>query len=51
MELGEVTAGRRLGAAALDLLGRAGAPAPELEAAERLLGTEVLVGEKTKEDG
>jgi tetratricopeptide (TPR) repeat protein len=50
MELGEVTAARRLGAAALDLLGRAGAPAPELAAAERLLGTEVPVGERSKEE-
>lgn len=50
MELGEVTAARRLGAAALDLLARAGAPVPELEAAERLLGTETAVGERTKEE-
>ena len=51
MDLGEVTAGRRLGGAALDLLARAGAPAPELEAAERLLGSEVAVGERTEEGG
>ncbi len=51
MELGQVTAARRLGAAALDLLGRAGAPTPELEAAGRLLGTEVVIGERTREDG
>ena len=51
MELGEVTASRRLGAAALDLLARAAAPATELEAARRLLGTEMAVGERTREDG
>ena len=50
MELGEVTAARRLGAAARDLLGRAGAPTPELEEAERLLGTEMAVGERTKQE-
>ncbi len=50
LELGEVTAARRLGAAAHDLLARAGAAASELEAAERLLGNEVAVGERTNEE-
>ena len=50
LELGEVTAARRLGAAAHDLLARAGAAASELEAAERLLGNEVAVGELTNEE-
>lgn len=50
LDLGEVTAGRRLAAAALELLTRAGAPAAEVEAARRLRGTEVAVGDRTEED-
>ena len=45
LELGEVGTGRRLAGAAVDLLGRARAPAEEIEAARALLGTEVPVGE------
>ena len=45
LELGEVGTGRRLAGAAVDLLGRARAPADEIEAARALLGTEVPVGE------
>ncbi len=51
LELGEVTAARRLAAASLDLLARAEAPAGQLEAARALLGTEVAVGEGTEESG
>jgi hypothetical protein len=54
LELGDVTPARRLASAALDLLIRAEAPAGELDAARRLLGTEVPVGESirtTEEDG
>ena len=49
LELGEVTQARRLAAAAVDLLDRAGAPAVDLEAARHLLGTEVPVGEGAEE--
>jgi tetratricopeptide (TPR) repeat protein len=45
LELGQVTQARRLGAAAVDLLDRAGAPGDDVTAARRLLGTEVPVGE------
>ena len=51
MDLGEVTAARRLGGAAVELLDRAGAPPGEIAAARRLLGTERTVGEPTEEDG
>ena len=53
LELGEVTPARRLAGAAVDLLTRAEASAAELEAARRLLGSEVPVGEavnRTEED-
>lgn len=50
MDRGEVTVARRLASAAVDLLRRAEAPRQEIEAAERLLGSEVAVGE-TEEDG
>ena len=49
LELGEVTQARRLGAAAVDLLDRAGAPDDDVTAARRLLGTEVPVGEGAEE--
>lgn len=45
LELGEVTAARRLAAAAVDLLDRAEAPAAEIASARALLGTEIPVGE------
>jgi hypothetical protein len=45
LELGDVTTGRRLAGAAVELLDRARAPAGEIEAARALLGTEVPVGE------
>jgi tetratricopeptide (TPR) repeat protein len=48
LELGDVTAGRRLAGAAVDLLDRSGAPPGELQAARTLLGTEVPVGGDTK---
>ena len=51
VELGEVTTGRRLAGAAVDLLGRARAPSGEIEAARALLGTEVPVGGESEEDG
>ncbi len=51
IELGEVTAGRRLGGAAVDLLGRSQAPPGEIDAARALLGTEVPVGGEAEEDG
>jgi hypothetical protein len=40
MDLSDVTTARRLGAIALELLERAGAPAPELDAARALRGEE-----------
>lgn len=49
LERGEVTTGRRMAAAAVTLLERAGAPTGEIEGARRLLGTEVPVGESTEE--
>ena len=51
IELGEVSAGRRLAGAAVDLLDRARAPAGEIEAARALQGTEVPVGGRSEEDG
>jgi hypothetical protein len=49
IDLGQVTAGRRMASAAIDLLERADAPGGELEAARALLGTEVAVGEAEEE--
>lgn len=49
LDLGQVTQARRLAAAAVDLLNRAGAPADEVTAARRLLGTEVPVGDGAEE--
>jgi tetratricopeptide (TPR) repeat protein len=49
LELGQVTQARRLAAAAVDLLDRAGAPDDDVAAARRLLGTEVPVGEGAEE--
>jgi len=49
LDLGQVTTGRRLASAAIDLLERAEAPAIEIEAARALLGTERPVGEGTEE--
>jgi hypothetical protein len=49
LDLGDVTVGRRLASAAVDLLERAGAPAAEVEAARTLQGTERAVGEGTEE--
>jgi tetratricopeptide (TPR) repeat protein len=51
LQLGDVTAGRRLAGAAVDLLDRSSAPAGEIDAARALLGTEVPVGEAAEEDG
>ena len=51
VELGDVTAGRRLAGAAVDLLDRSERPAAEIEAARALLGTEVPVGGTSEEDG
>lgn len=51
VELGEVSAGRRLAGAAVDLLDRARAPAGEIEAARALIGTEVPVGGTAEEGG
>jgi hypothetical protein len=51
IELGEVTVGRRLGGAAVDLLDRSRAPAREIEDARALQGTEVPVGGTSEEDG
>jgi len=48
LQLGDVTAARRLASAAVDLLGRADAPHSELSAARELLGTEVRVGERSE---
>jgi tetratricopeptide (TPR) repeat protein len=50
LDLGEVTTARRLAGAAIDLLERAEAPAAELASARALLGTEVAVGEGSKEE-
>jgi len=49
LELGEVTTGRRLAGAAETLLARAGAPEVEVDAARRLRGSELAVGEQAKE--
>ena len=49
IDLGQVTGGRRMASAAIDLLERANAPGGELEAARALLGTEVAVGEAEEE--
>ncbi len=49
LELNQVTQARRLAAAAVDLLDRAGAPDDDVAAARRLLGTEVPVGEGAEE--
>jgi len=49
LDLGQVTTGRRLASAAIDLLERADAPVVEIEAARALLGTERPVGEGTEE--
>jgi tetratricopeptide (TPR) repeat protein len=49
LDLGQVTTGRRLASAAIDLLERADAPVIEIEAARALLGTERPVGEATEE--
>ena len=49
LELGEVTTGRRLAGAAETLLARAGAPEVEVDAARRLRGSELVVGEQAKE--
>ena len=51
VELGEVSAGRRLAGAAVDLLDRSRAPSREIEAARTLQGTEVPVGGTSEEDG
>ena len=51
LELGDVTGARRMAAAAIDLLGRAGAPAGELDAARSLLGSEVAVGPALEDGG
>jgi len=49
LDLGQVTQARRLASAAVELLDRAGAPAADVAAARRLLGTEVAVGEGAEE--
>jgi tetratricopeptide (TPR) repeat protein len=49
LDLGQVTTGRRLASAAIDLLERADAPVIEIEAARALLGKERPVGEGTEE--
>jgi hypothetical protein len=49
LELGEVTTGRRLAGAAATLLARAGAPEVEVDAARRLRGSELVVGEQAEE--
>jgi len=49
LDLGDVTVGRRLAAAAVDLLERSGAPRAEVEAARALRGIERAVGEQTEE--
>ncbi|HVM24046.1 MAG TPA: hypothetical protein VM253_01440 [Candidatus Limnocylindrales bacterium] len=46
LDLGRVTEARRAAGGALTLLERTGAPAAELEAARRLIGSEVAVGER-----
>ena len=49
LDLGEVTIGRRLASAAVDLLERADAPPAEIQAARALWGSERAVGERTEE--
>ena len=49
LEMGDATGARRLAGAAVELLGRAGAPIAEVEDARRLRGSEVVVGNGTKE--
>ena len=49
LDLGEVTIGRRLASAAVDLLERADAPPAEIQAARALRGSERAVGERTEE--
>lgn len=49
LEIGEVTTGRRLAAAAETLLLRAGSPEAEVAAARQLRGEERTVGERTEE--
>jgi tetratricopeptide (TPR) repeat protein len=49
LELGDATSARRLAGAAETLLERVGAPVLELESARHLRGTEVAVGEGTRE--
>jgi hypothetical protein len=49
LDLGDVTVGRRLASAAVDLLERAGAPRAEVTAARALQGTERAVGERGEE--
>jgi tetratricopeptide (TPR) repeat protein len=49
LDLGEVTIGRRLASAAVDLLERADAPRAEIQAAMALRGSERAVGERTEE--
>ena len=51
VELGEVSAGRRLAGAAVDLLDRSRAPSREIEAARGVQGTEIPVGGTSEEDG
>ncbi|MGH2445524.1 MAG: hypothetical protein ACRDGD_05740, partial [Candidatus Limnocylindria bacterium] len=49
LDLGQVTAARRLGSAAVDLLERADGSTAELEEARLLHGTEVVVGEQEED--
>jgi tetratricopeptide (TPR) repeat protein len=49
LDLGEVTIGRRLASAAVDLLERADAPPAEIQVARQLRGSERAVGERTEE--
>jgi len=51
LDMGDVTAARRLASASIDLLQRADGSPAELASARALLGTEVAVGEDRKEDG
>ena len=50
LELGDVTSARRVASAAVDLLGRAAAPAAQIEEARKLLGEERSVGEGAEDD-
>jgi tetratricopeptide (TPR) repeat protein len=50
LDLGDVSAARRLAGAAIDLLERSGAPAAELASARALIGSEVAVGEGSTEE-